>query len=242
MTDNVAPFPTKLERLVASIGELLTRDAANQKEWVEIKLSLCAELVDARMEFKAHREFGEWFSAYFDMNHQDRAAYIAMGRDLELAREILEITERRSIQHIYEKEFKPMREVRLRTAFLSRKPGENKVKIVHQDGTAHEPASVPATTPRHRKDNTPVDENAINVMPLRQDGTAGKRFNKRGAKLVQEPSPTRFTDAFKSSENPKERFVQTEYTPLELLTLNLHEMREGFKRSTRVCRDLFSKA
>lgn len=231
MTDTVAQFPTKLERLAASIGGLLARDAANRKEWIEIKLSLCAEFVDARIQFKADQVFGDWCRTHFDIDRNDRTAYVAMGRDLELAREILEITERRSIRHIYEKEFKPMREVRLRTTFLSRKPGENKVKIVHQDGTAHEPASVPAATLRHRKDKTPVEENAINVMPLRQDGTAGKRFDKRGAKLVQEPSPTRFTDAFKSSENPKERVVQTEYTPLELLTLNLHEMREGFKRA-----------
>jgi hypothetical protein len=108
--DNVAQFPTKLERLVVSIKGLLVRDAANRKEWIEIKLSLCAELADARTEFRADRTFGDWCGTHFDISRHDREAYIVMGRDLELAREVLENTDRRSIQLICEKEFKPRRD------------------------------------------------------------------------------------------------------------------------------------
>jgi hypothetical protein len=108
--DNVAQFPTKLERLLVLIAELSSREAVNRKKWIQITLSMCAELADARAEFRADREFGEWCRMYFELNHNDRAAYIKMGQDLDLAREVLENTDRKSISHIYRNEFKPRRD------------------------------------------------------------------------------------------------------------------------------------
>ncbi|MBM3653802.1 MAG: hypothetical protein FJX06_13375 [Alphaproteobacteria bacterium] len=39
------------------------------------------------------------------MNHQTRAALVAMGQDIARAREVLEVTERRSIEHVFRNEF-----------------------------------------------------------------------------------------------------------------------------------------
>lgn len=190
MPDNVAQFPTKLERLETSIRGLLVRDAANQKEWVEIKLSLCAELADAREAFRANQEFGNWCRTHFDISRHDREAYIAMGRDLELAQKVLEKTQRKSVRHIYEQEFKPKR---------------NNVVPIPSDGAE--------------------------AKPIRSDGTLGKRRTKTSGKLVQEPSSSRFSEAFKTAETPEDRQPTPEHTALELMCVNLREMREGFKRA-----------
>ena len=48
------------------------------------------------------------------MNHQDRAAAIAMGREPEALRACLEATGRRSLQWIYRFEFSEFAEVRSR--------------------------------------------------------------------------------------------------------------------------------
>jgi len=39
------------------------------------------------------------------MNHQTRAALVAMGQDMARAREVLAVTERRSIEHVFRNEF-----------------------------------------------------------------------------------------------------------------------------------------
>ena len=108
-SDNVIPLPSLLERLAADIFSLLKRDDRNREEWIEINEALCLRLAEARREIKPNIEFSQWCEANgFGkdiLNHQDRAAAIAMGREPNALRKCLEATERRSLQHIYMHEF-----------------------------------------------------------------------------------------------------------------------------------------
>jgi len=107
MTDeNVVQLPTRLERLTLTLKGFLSRDDSNRKDWIEIQEGICLTLAEARNEFQADIEFGEWFDANgFGLKHQDRAAAIAMGQDPEALRKCLEATQRRSLRLICEKEF-----------------------------------------------------------------------------------------------------------------------------------------
>lgn len=50
---------------------------------------------------------GAWWDAQgFEMNHQTRAALVAMGQDMTRAREVLAVTERRSIEQVYRNDFR----------------------------------------------------------------------------------------------------------------------------------------
>jgi len=85
------------------------RQSIDQREtgWVAATLDLCVALAEARAEFTANDEFGRWCDASgFALNHQDRAAAVAMGKETDRARQVLEATERRSLQHIYQHEFR----------------------------------------------------------------------------------------------------------------------------------------
>lgn len=104
--ENVFQLPTLLERLASEISAHLKRNARNHEEWIEIQVGLCARLAEARGQFPANIEFGQWCEANgFDISHQDRAAAIAMGGQPEALRKCLEATERRSLRRIHSSEF-----------------------------------------------------------------------------------------------------------------------------------------
>jgi DNA-binding transcriptional regulator YhcF (GntR family) len=92
----------QLTALAADITSALQRDATNRAHWIQIKLDLCRLLAAARAEFLDDAKFGKWLDQHeIGISKDDRAAYIAMGADLEIARQVLEITNSRSIRLIY---------------------------------------------------------------------------------------------------------------------------------------------
>jgi hypothetical protein len=101
-------LPQNTENLVQEINALLDRDESNKADWIEIKLELCRLLYATRKEFTDNKAFGKWFDKHLgaSIGVNERAAFIAMGADLGHAREVFEKTDRKSIQLIYEKEFK----------------------------------------------------------------------------------------------------------------------------------------
>lgn len=84
------------------------RVEAGTAEWVEGSLQMAAALAEARGHFTADRDFGQWLKQSTSPpgwalrhNGHDRAALIYLGRNLELAREILEATDSRSYRLIW---------------------------------------------------------------------------------------------------------------------------------------------
>lgn len=107
--ENVYQFPTQLQRLANEILDYLTRDGRNRDEWIEIQIGICTRLAEARGQFSADIEFGQWCETNGfgtkELNHQDRAAAIAMAGDPQALRACLEATTRRSLQLIHREEF-----------------------------------------------------------------------------------------------------------------------------------------
>jgi hypothetical protein len=100
-------IPNRLTALAADIDEALKRDAANRSEWVEIKLDLCRLLAEVKAELPDTTKFGNWCDEHIgSISKDDRAAYVAMGGDLETTRRILSETKSVSIQLIHRNEFK----------------------------------------------------------------------------------------------------------------------------------------
>ncbi len=99
-----------LDTLAAEIKTDLERRQQGREEWIAGTLDLCRHLAEARGQFKADQEFSQWLvsNGFTEavLSRDDRAAAIAMGKDLKAAEQILADTERRSLQHIYRKEFR----------------------------------------------------------------------------------------------------------------------------------------
>jgi hypothetical protein len=100
-----------MEHLTTLAGRIRSAHARTQygrTEWIEGTIDLAKLLSQARKQFKADVEFSHWVvdARLEDINHQDRAALIAMAADIDLARIILEETTRTSWQHIWNEEMK----------------------------------------------------------------------------------------------------------------------------------------
>ena len=131
---NVLPLPTRVERLVKAIHNDLQRQAKGDREWIEASCDLCLHLAELRESFKSNIEFGHacegnGFGGEV-LNHQTRAAAVAMGQEPEALRACLEATQRRSLEMIYRDEFGRFTSVR-KTKRPSRKQPAVGVKEQH---------------------------------------------------------------------------------------------------------------
>jgi hypothetical protein len=73
-------------------------------EWIDRTLELAAALAQARREHKSDNDFGIWLKkGEVGVSEMDRKALIHFGRDLNLARQILNATESRSPQMIWKR-------------------------------------------------------------------------------------------------------------------------------------------
>ena len=85
------------------------RTASDQ--WIEKTLALAAELCAARKDCdNDDRRFGAWLleNSCDDLGRNARAAFIKIGQHLDLTRRVLESTKRRSIEHIWDEEVRPL--------------------------------------------------------------------------------------------------------------------------------------
>jgi uncharacterized coiled-coil protein SlyX len=108
--------PAQGERLDAlnaaaeSIRNGLERMRDGLKTHIEGVLQTAAELSKARTLFKADKSFGDWCrdNGFGEdrLNKNDRAALIDFGKDIDRARQVLERTERKSIQLIHANEWR----------------------------------------------------------------------------------------------------------------------------------------
>ena len=96
-----------LSGLTDQIRNDIERRERGKDEWVEATIDLCQHLAEARAKFKDDKSFGAWFDASgVNLNKDERAAAISMGKEINLAREVLEATDRRSLRMIHSKEFR----------------------------------------------------------------------------------------------------------------------------------------
>lgn len=107
--DNIVQMPLPLERLATQIKRDISRCKEGRQQWADAAFDLCVHLAEARQHHRADIAFGEWCEANgFGenvINHQTRAAAIAMGRDPEAMRKCFEATRRHSLLHIHNSEF-----------------------------------------------------------------------------------------------------------------------------------------
>jgi hypothetical protein len=76
-------------------------------------VALCECVAAAKARYPSTKAFGAWWDAQgFEMNHQTRAALVAMGQDMTRAREVLAATERRSIEQVYLNDFRRLTDAR----------------------------------------------------------------------------------------------------------------------------------
>lgn len=105
---NVTTLHDPLARLAADIKADLARCTESIAHWSEAAINLCLHLAEAKAQFPALIEFGKWCEANgfgeSVMNAHDRAAAIKMGENIEAARPVLQITERRSLRLILKNE------------------------------------------------------------------------------------------------------------------------------------------
>jgi len=115
--ENIVQLPTLLERLADRLHAYEARDATNRVDWIEIQEGICLTFAEAREKFTGNIEFGQWYDGNgFGLNHQTRAAAIAMGEQPEALRKCLEATQRRSLEQIYKNEFERFTDVRKTTS------------------------------------------------------------------------------------------------------------------------------
>jgi DNA-binding transcriptional regulator YhcF (GntR family) len=104
------PLPTRREK----IERLLDRNTRNAKDWVDIQLGLAFELNEAKTidcgndtnvfhKWLVDNDFGD-----DKISKDDRAAYLALALDLELAKEVLLASERRSVRLIEKNEYREL--------------------------------------------------------------------------------------------------------------------------------------
>jgi hypothetical protein len=109
-TTNIIQMPEPLNKLAADISQLLDRVDANKAEFVELTMQLAAKLKEARDRFPNNQNFRQWLfevELIERVNEHDRAALINMGRHPEIARIVLQETDRRSWRLIWEEEIQP---------------------------------------------------------------------------------------------------------------------------------------
>lgn len=101
------PEEMRLYGLATAIRADISDCERSREQWRQSVISLCKHMAEARDQFPDNISFGKWCDENnIELNKDDRAAAIAMGRDIEQARKVLEVTERRSLQLICAKEFR----------------------------------------------------------------------------------------------------------------------------------------
>lgn len=110
--ENVIQMPTKDDRIADDIRSHIEGMKNAECDWRDHAVALCECVAAAKARYPSTKAFGAWWDAQgFDMNSDTRAALVAMGQDVARAREVLAVTERRSLHTVYTLEFKQVRNV-----------------------------------------------------------------------------------------------------------------------------------
>jgi hypothetical protein len=133
MTADIIPTPYLRK---ARVRQALDEWRAASEQWIEKTITLALELKAVRDECHSNQEFSVWLAENDcdDLSKNTRAALINIAEHLELSREVLQITDRRSVELIWDKEIKP------KIAATSSERSEDDVIPIH---SAESPQNVP---------------------------------------------------------------------------------------------------
>jgi hypothetical protein len=111
MDTNVIDLADTLPELAKALRIALDRDTEVREEWIDNKLQIIELLVRARRQFRDNERFGDWLKdndlgehpgpGRRGINKTERAAALNLGRDLVLARRVLEESNSWSIELIW---------------------------------------------------------------------------------------------------------------------------------------------
>jgi hypothetical protein len=108
--ERLASDKANLDAAWTKITDGRQEEAEGHKLWIEGTLELINILHDACESAGNDQAFGRWLreTGYGErITHQDRAALLNMARDLQVTREVLQLTDRRSWRLIWEEEIRP---------------------------------------------------------------------------------------------------------------------------------------
>src|SRR5262245_66101365 len=110
-TNALTNIKSNLDHAWVKIQDALQQEAEGHKLWVDGTLELINILDDARKRLGSDQAFGTWLTDNgYDENRitrHDRSALLNMALDLNVTREVLEQTNRRSWQLIWQEDIKP---------------------------------------------------------------------------------------------------------------------------------------
>lgn len=210
------------------------RRERGDNEWRAGTLDLCIHLAQARGTFSNDRDFSAWLKDNkLDVLSQfDRAAAIAMGLHPETAKEVLDRTERRSLQYIHREEFKTVIHTNNHADTDAPQPAAAAKK---KDGTSRKkagPKTKGTKSPKkeHRdEDITPEVEERLAKAVLDEDKTY-----EEAAKAVPRPDGSVFSNQVVIKAVAKERGRREAKAdpPIDVSTLPLsaQEKLEAAKR------------
>jgi len=137
-------------------------------QWIEQTLELAVELRAARDECGSNHRFGVWLAENDcdDLGKDARAALINMGEHRELSRDVLRLTDRKSIELIWEREIKPIVERR-----SSSERSEHDTKRID---SAKSPESIPSTGESSDSPSPKTDTEGAKVQLGRQSRLRGR--------------------------------------------------------------------
>ena len=103
MDDNIAYLPQPLAQIAERIRAAYDRAAKGEREWIAGTLELAEALTEGRERFPDNGHFSHWLidQDLDAIGANDRAALIGMGKNLEVAKAVLEETQSRSWQLIW---------------------------------------------------------------------------------------------------------------------------------------------
>lgn len=92
-----------MEDTMEKIKQAYDRWKRAEGEWIEATLDLATVLREARDEHGSNNEFGAWLqrNSFTELGKDDRAALIGIGEHLELARQVIERSESRSVRLLW---------------------------------------------------------------------------------------------------------------------------------------------
>jgi hypothetical protein len=104
--ENVIQMPSNSDRIADEIRSHIEGMKSAECDWRDHAVALCECVAAAKARYPSTKAFGAWWDAQgFEMNSDTRAALVAMGQQMDRAREVLAVTERRSIERVYRHEF-----------------------------------------------------------------------------------------------------------------------------------------
>ena len=99
-----------LDELASDIRSAYLTCVKAREEWTKATLTLAERLYEARNRFGDNQGFSDWLAANSlgkeTLSHQDRAALINIGEHIDVARDIIEKSDRRSWRLVWDKEIK----------------------------------------------------------------------------------------------------------------------------------------